>query len=126
MSLVQLFALMLGGALGAFTRYMISNLVYDWFGRGFPYGTLAVNIIGSFLMGLLTVFFMEKGHLDPALKLGLLVGFLGALTTFSTFSLDTLDLIQEGVLFRAVLNALLSVIICVAAVWFGMITARQF
>ncbi|MEE9304215.1 MAG: fluoride efflux transporter CrcB [Thiotrichaceae bacterium] len=126
MSLVQLLSIMLGGALGAITRYLLSNLVYDWLGRDFPYGTLTVNVIGSFLMGLLTIFFLQKGNIDPAMRLGLLVGFVGALTTFSTFSLDTLVLIQEGVLFRAMLNVLLSVVVCVIAVWFGMITARQF
>ncbi len=126
MSLLQLVSIMLGGALGAITRYLLSNLVYDWLGRDFPYGTLTVNVIGSFLMGFLMIVFMQKGNIDPAMKLGLLVGFLGALTTFSTFSLDTLTLIQEGVLFRAMLNVLLSVVICVLAVWFGMITAKQF
>ena len=117
---------MLGGALGAVSRYYISNLVYDWLGRDFPYGTLTVNIIGSFLMGLLTVIIMQKGHIDPAIKLGLLVGFLGALTTFSTFSLDTLALIQEGAVVRTLINVLISVIVCVFAVWLGMITAKQF
>ncbi len=126
MSVVQLLSIMLGGALGAISRYLLSNLVYGWFGRDFPYGTLSVNIIGSFLMGLLTVFFLHKSNIDPALKLGLLVGFLGALTTFSTFSLDTLQLIHEGALIRAMLNVLISVVVCVAAVWFGMITAKQF
>ncbi len=126
MSLLQLLSIMLGGALGAITRYLLSNFVYDWLGRDFPYGTLTVNVIGSFLMGFLMILFMQKGNIDPAMKLGLLVGFLGALTTFSTFSLDTLTLIQEGVLFRAMLNVLLSVVVCVLAVWFGMITAKQF
>ncbi len=117
---------MLGGALGAISRYLLSNLVYDWFGRDFPYGTLTVNVIGSFLMGLLTIVIMHKSHTDPAIKLGLIVGFLGALTTFSTFSLDTLVLMQEGALLRALLNVFLSVIVCVTAVWLGMVTGRQF
>lgn len=126
MNLVQLFSIMLGGAIGAASRYLLSNLIYDWLGRDFPYGTLAVNIIGSFLMGLLSLLLMQKSHIDPAIKLGLLVGFLGALTTFSTFSLDTLALMQDGALIRALLNVLVSVIVCVTAVWLGMITAKQF
>lgn len=126
MSLIQLVSIMIGGALGAISRYLLSNLVYDWLGRDFPYGTLTVNVIGSFLMGILTIFFIQKGHPDPAIKLGLLVGFLGALTTFSTFSLDTLNLIEEGALLRAFVNVLVSVVVCVGAVWLGMLTARQF
>ena len=117
---------MLGGALGALSRYLLSNLIYDWLGRDFPYGTLTVNIVGSFLMGLLTIAIMQKGHIDPAIKLGLIVGFLGALTTFSTFSLDTLALMQEGAFLRALMNVFLSVIVCVTAVWLGMVTGRQF
>lgn len=117
---------MLGGAFGAISRYLLSNLVYDWFGRDFPYGTLTVNIIGSFFMGLLTIVIMHKSHIDPAIKLGLIVGFLGALTTFSTFSLDTLALIQEGALLRAMMNVLISVVVCITAVWLGMVTGKQF
>jgi len=126
MNLIQLISIMIGGALGAISRYLLSNIVYGWLGRDFPYGTLTVNMIGSFLMGLLTILFLHKNNIDPALKLGLIVGFLGALTTFSTFSLDTLQLIDEGALIKAMLNVLLSVVVCVVAVWFGMITAKQF
>lgn len=126
MSWLQVISIMLGGAFGAIARYLISNRVYDWLGRDFPYGTLSVNILGSFLMGLLTYLFLQKAHLDPAIRLGLLVGFLGALTTFSTFSLDTLDLLQEGAIWQALINAFLSVVTCVFAVWLGMITGRLF
>ncbi len=125
MSVLQLVSIMLGGAFGAIARYLLSNLVYDWLGRSFPYGTLSVNILGSFLMGLLTIFFLQKAHLDPAIRLGVLVGFLGSLTTFSTFSLDTLDLIQEGALWQALINVLGSVIVCVFAVWLGMLAGRH-
>lgn len=123
--MTQLFSIMLGGALGALTRYILSNLVYTWFGRNFPYGTLTVNIIGSFLMGFLTVLIMQKWAFNPALKLGVLVGFLGSLTTFSTFSLDTLSLLEEGAIFAAMLNVFLSVTVCVTAVWLGMALGKQ-
>ena len=126
MSMLSLWSIMLGGALGALSRYLLSNLVYDWLGRDFPYGTLTVNVVGSFLMGLLTIVIMQKSYIDPAIKLGLIVGFLGALTTFSTFSLDTLVLMQEGALLRALLNVFISVIVCVVAVWVGMVTGKQF
>lgn len=122
----QIFGIMLGGAFGAILRYFVSNGIYAWLGRGFPYGTLAVNVIGSFLMGILTLLLIEKGGVSEAVKLALLVGFLGAFTTFSTFSMDTLNLINQGQLLRAFLNMFFNVGICVFAVWAGVIIAKQF
>ncbi len=124
-SVLQIFAIMIGGAIGAAMRFIVANGVYNALGREFPYGTLAVNIIGSFLMGLLTVILLEKGDFDPLIKLAILVGFLGSFTTFSTFSLDTLTLINDGALGRAFLNMISSVVVCVSAVWLGMILAKQ-
>lgn len=124
LSAVQIFAIMIGGALGAAMRYLVSNGFYALLGRDFPYGTLAVNVIGSFLMGVLTVILVERGDIDPIIKLAILVGFLGAFTTFSTFSMDTLVLINEGAFTKAFINMVGSVLICVSAVWLGMITAR--
>jgi len=115
---------MLGGAVGSLLRYLLSNGVYAWLGRGFPYGTLSVNVIGSFLMGVLTILLIEKGDVSEAVKLTLLVGFLGAFTTFSTFSIDTLNLINQGQLLRAFLNMFFNVGICVFAVWIGIIFGR--
>jgi CrcB protein len=116
---------MLGGAIGALLRYIVSNRVYDWLGRDFPYGTLTVNVAGSFLMGFLTILIIDRGNVDPAIKLGLLVGFLGAFTTFSTFSLDTLNLFEEGAFLRAFMNIFLSIFVCVTAVWVGILTGKQ-
>ncbi|HIO91223.1 MAG TPA: fluoride efflux transporter CrcB [Leucothrix mucor] len=124
-SVSQIFAIMIGGAIGAAMRFIVSNGIYKLLGREFPYGTLAVNVIGSFLMGLLTVVLLERGDFDPLIKLAILVGFLGSFTTFSTFSMDTLTLINEGALSRAFLNMISSVIVCVTAVWLGMILAKQ-
>ena len=123
--MTQLLGIMLGGAIGALLRYFVSNGVYIWLGRSFPYGTLAVNVFGSFLMGVLTILFIEKADLSEVLKLTLLVGFLGAFTTFSTFSMDTLNLINQGQIVRAFLNMFLNVGICVFAVWIGVIVGRQ-
>ena len=119
-------AIMIGGAMGAAMRYLVSNGIYSLLGREFPYGTLFVNVLGSFLMGLLTVLLIEKGNIDPLIKAAILVGFLGAFTTFSTFSIDTLALINKGALSYAFLNMIASVIICVSAVWFGIFIAKQF
>jgi len=124
-SILQIFAIMIGGAIGAALRFMVSNGVYNVLGRDFPYGTLAVNIIGSFFMGLLTIMLLERGDFDPLFKLAILVGFLGSFTTFSTFSLDTLSLINDGALIRAFINMVGSVVVCVSAVWLGMMVAKQ-
>ncbi len=125
-SILNMIAIMIGGAMGAAMRYLVSNGIYSLLGREFPYGTLFVNVLGSFLMGLLTVLLIEKGNIDPLIKAAILVGFLGAFTTFSTFSIDTLALINKGALSYAFLNMIASVIICVSAVWFGIFIAKQF
>ncbi|MBF0265624.1 MAG: fluoride efflux transporter CrcB [Gammaproteobacteria bacterium] len=113
-----------GGAIGAVGRFFFSNLFYDIFGRNFPYGTLAVNIVGSLLIGFFYVVFVEKMTLGPDLRTFIIVGMFGAFTTFSTFSLETLLLIQQGNTLKALLNVILSVILCLFACWLGMILSR--
>ena len=120
----QIIAIMVGGALGAVSRYGVSQLMASTFGRSFPYGTITVNVLGSFLMGYLTIYLMNKVNVDPMLRMVLLVGFLGAFTTFSTFSMDTLNLIQSGFVTKAFLNILLNVTCSLTAVWLGVILAR--
>jgi len=115
----------LGGALGAVLRYLISSGIYNWFGRAFPYGTLVVNVIGSLAIGVLSILLIEKFNVSQELKLGLVVGVLGALTTFSTFSWDTIDLLQQGLIQRALLNVLLNVVVCISAVWVGTVWAKS-
>ena len=115
----------LGGAIGAVMRYLVSTGVHSILGRGFPYGTLTVNVVGSFLMGFLFVYFMERSSLGPEWRALVLIGFLGAFTTFSTFSLETLNLIQSGAMVRALANIMVSVITCILATWLGFILGRQ-
>jgi len=122
---LQLLAIALGGALGAVSRFLVSTQVFAWFGRGFPYGTLAVNVLGSLLMGFLAIWLLERSIADPLWRAAVLVGFLGAFTTFSTFSMETLLLIESGELSRAMVNMFLSVLTCVAAAWVGVMLARQ-
>jgi CrcB protein len=115
----------LGGALGAVFRYGASLGVYSLLGRGFPYGTLFVNVSGSLLMGVLSVLMLERFDVGPEWRAAVLVGVLGSFTTFSTFSIETLNLLQQGDVTRAAANIVLSVLVCLAAVWFGVLLGRQ-
>ncbi|MFT6284182.1 MAG: CrcB protein [Arenicella sp.] len=109
----------LGGATGACLRYFLSQLMLQWFGKGFPFGTLLVNIVGSFFLGFLYSL-LEHGQLETALwRTTIGIGFLGALTTFSTFSVDTLMLFQQGLWFKAALNVTLNILCCLFAAWLG-------
>jgi len=114
-----------GGALGAVMRFLSQATVYELIGKTFPYGTLFVNVTGSFLMGLLSIFLVEKFNLSAEWHLAILVGVLGSFTTFSTFSLETLVLFEQGDMYKAMTNILLSVVLCVAAVWAGAFFAKQ-
>ena len=110
----------LGGAFGASFRFYISQLILNWLGKGFPFATLAVNISGSLIMGALYGL-IEQGVIEVSVYRTLIgIGFLGAFTTFSTFSLDTLLLIQQGDIFKATINILLNVCLCIIAAALGM------
>ena len=121
----QVIAIAGGGAVGALLRFWVSTGVYQLLGRGFPWGTLAVNVIGSFLMGLLFVLFMERSLVSGELRGALLVGLLGAFTTFSTFSIETLALMEQADYLKALVNVLASVLVCILACWAGLMLGRQ-
>ncbi|MCK5728012.1 MAG: fluoride efflux transporter CrcB [Methylococcales bacterium] len=122
----SLFAIAIGGAVGAVLRFLISTGIYNGFGRDFPYGTLAVNVIGALLMGLLTAaLVVEKVALASEYRALLLVGFLGSLTTFSTFSLETVYLLQQGHLAKAGINVSLSLLACLLMVWVGLLIGQS-
>lgn len=121
----QLLAIAGGGALGAVLRFGMSSTIYRILGREFPYGTLAVNVLGSLLMGFLFVVLVERFALSAEWRAALLIGLLGSFTTFSTFSFETLALFESGELFRAFLNIILSVCLCLAATWLGLSIGRQ-
>lgn len=121
----QIIAVALGGSFGAVFRFLVSTGIYQWLGRGFPYGTLVVNIIGSFLLGLLTeALIVQKVTFAYDYRAAILVGFIGAFTTFSTFSLETLYLIEQGSLTKAAGNIFVSVTACILAVWLGLLCSR--
>ena len=115
----------IGGAVGAVLRYGASLSVYSLMGRGFPYGTLFVNVSGSLLMGLLSVMMLERFNIDAEWRAAVLVGVLGSFTTFSTFSIETLNLLEQGDIMRATSNMVLSVLLCLVAVWLGVLIGRQ-
>ncbi|EJO2026650.1 fluoride efflux transporter CrcB [Vibrio parahaemolyticus] len=109
----------LGGAIGACSRYLVSEFCVLLFGRGFPYGTLAVNVVGSFIMGLLIAAFESEILATEPWRQVIGLGFLGALTTFSTFSMDNVLLMQQGAFFKMGLNVLLNVVLSISAAWIG-------
>ena len=123
--MTQTLAIATGGALGALLRYWTSLAVHSRLGTGFPYGTLTVNVIGSLLMGFLYIWFVDRLAMGPAMRGFLFIGVLGAFTTFSTFSLETLNLIESGQLGKAIMNVVVSVIVCITAAGLGVLAARQ-
>jgi len=121
----QVLAIAGGGAVGAVLRYWVSSGVYALTGRGFPYGTLVVNVLGSLVMGFLYIWLLERIPGGVAARAFVLIGLLGAFTTFSTFSIETLNLMEAGQFVRALLNTLFSVVLCVGAAALGVMLARQ-
>ena len=123
-------AIALGGAIGALSRYGMMNLVGQVVAQSAapwntcPWGTLLVNLLGSLAIGMVYVLFAEKMLLTAEVRALVVVGMLGAFTTFSTFSLDTILLIEQGWIGQAVLYTLASVVFCVLAVWLGMALMR--
>lgn len=116
----------LGAGLGGVSRYWVSNGIHLFFAREFPYGTLAVNASGCFLMGLLfTIIFERFAGIGPQLRSLLLIGFLGGYTTFSSFSIETLNLFENGAWFSAILNVLFNTTLCITLTWVGVLGGRQ-
>ena len=123
--MLEYILVMVGGALGTGARFWVSGFVAERGGEIFPLGTLVVNITGSFAVGFLAAFVDPQGFflMSPRLRQFLMIGVCGSYTTFSSFSLQTLDLVRDGDWFKAGLNTLLSVVCCLAAVWLGRIFA---
>ena len=120
----SLLAIAMGGGFGAVARFLVSREMDRWLGSSLPYGTLIVNGLGSWLLGFLAVYMLDRMEVHPALRLGVSVGFLGAFTTFSTFSYESVMLLMEGHLWKAVQNAGANLILCVGLCYLGMQMAR--
>jgi fluoride exporter len=121
----QLLAIAAGGGVGALLRYWVSTGTHAVLGRGFPYGTFTVNVLGSLMMGFLYVWLLDRIVTGPVLRAFLLIGLLGGFTTFSTFSIESLNLIEAGQILKALVNVLLSVTVCITATGLGVLIARQ-
>ena len=118
--MIGVIAIIIGGGLGSLCRYVMSMNVYLLLGKSFPYGTLAVNILGSIIMGSVYILVMEKITISEELRAGITVGFLGAFTNFSAFSIETMNLIESGEITKAGLNIILSVILWIVGCWLVM------
>ncbi|MBD3633890.1 MAG: fluoride efflux transporter CrcB [Methylophaga sp.] len=121
----QLIAIAIGGAVGSVLRFMVSTNVHRLMGKDFPYGTLTVNVLGSLLMGFLFIMLVERQISSVELRSGILFGLLGAFTTFSSFSFETLALMESGDWAKALVNVFVSVSACLLATWIGLGIGRQ-
>lgn len=118
----------LGSALGGISRYWLSGFLAQRFGESFPVGTLVVNVTGSFLIGFFATLTGPDGRLlvGPTARNFFMAGICGGYTTFSSFSLQTLNLARDGEWLYAGLNAVLSLALCLVAVWLGHVLAQTF
>jgi CrcB protein len=118
-------AVAVGGGTGAVLRYGLAGVVHQWTGEDFPYGTLVVNVLGSLLLGFIVQVAEMKAGPAPWMKLFLTVGLCGGFTTFSTFSLESFRLLQDGSYLLAAGNVAGSVLLCLFGIWAGMVLARM-
>ena len=113
-----------GGALGSGARYLVSGWVLQWSGPGFPWGTLTVNLLGSFLLGAVMHVALQTEALSPTVRIAVATGLLGGFTTYSTFSYETLRYCQEGAFWLAGWNVLATVLGCLLASFLGFLVGR--
>ena len=117
-------AIAVGGGLGSVARFLVAREMERWLGNFLPYGTLVVNVLGSLALGWLATVFLDRTEINIALRLGIAVGFLGAFTTFSAFSFESVQLMLNGAVWRAVLNVTVNTVVCLGMCYLGMQLAR--
>ncbi len=123
--MTKLLVVAIGGSVGAVARYLVSNWAAERFGSNFPYGTLIVNVVGCFIIGAFMVLVTERVIANPYWRLLVAVGFIGGLTTFSSFGYETLKLIEDAQFQWALYNMVTNVIFGFGATWLGMTFARS-
>ena len=125
MELTPYLLVFIGGGAGAVARYFAGSVIIGRFGSRFPLGTVAINVTGSFLIGLLMTLLTQRYRLDPRWRLAMVVGFLGGYTTFSTFEWETYTAVRAGGLWTGMLNVVSSIILGYVAVWLGATLAQR-
>lgn len=122
--MMKILLVALGGSLGATARYVASNWLANRFGSDFPYGTLAVNVVGCFIIGFFMTVTTERVIINPYWRLLVTVGFVGGLTTFSSFSYETFRLLEDANWLMAFYNMALNLVLGFLATWLGMSIVR--
>ena len=117
-------AIAVGGGCGSVARFLVAREMGRLLGNFLPYGTLVVNVLGSLALGWLATVFLARPEINIALRLGIAVGFLGAFTTFSTFSFESVQLMLNGAVWRAALNVAVNTVVCLSMCYLGMQLAR--
>ena len=117
-------AIAVGGGCGSVARFLVAREMERLFGSFLPYGTLIVNVLGSLALGWLATVFLARPEINIALRLGIAVGFLGAFTTFSAFSFESVQLMLNGAVWRAALNVAVNTVVCLGMCYLGMQLAR--
>ena len=115
-----------GGGIGATFRYWLQGAVYRFMGTEFPYGTLLVNVLGCFAIGLLMAVFEERFAVNPGLRLFLTIGILGGFTTYSSFSYETVSMLREGSYLAGTANVVYTTLNCLGAAWIGGVIGKLF
>ena len=120
----QLLLIFIGGGLGSLVRFAFSKFIQENIDKSFPFGTLGVNVLASLILGILVGMFEAKTLINPNYRALIAIGFCGGFSTFSTFSNDTLQLIQNNRIMEAFLNIFLNVILCLLATFGGLVLGR--
>jgi fluoride exporter len=118
------FLVFIGGGIGAVFRYLLAGWIYKVIGSDFPYGTLVVNVLGCFVIGLFLTMAEDRFLISPSVRTFVAVGIIGGFTTFSTFNFETLELLKDGAIAFALLNVVASVVVGLSATWAGAIIGR--
>ena len=124
MSELSILAIAICGAFGSVSRFLVAREMDRLLGNFLPYGTLIVNVLGSLALGWLATVFLDRPEINIALRLGIAVGFLGAFTTFSTFSFESVQLMLNGAVWQAALNVAANTVVCLGMCYLGMQLAR--